>query len=130
MKIFDFLYYCFYCLVKKRPNDGSHIRALTLLGITLINSLANSILYFFLIFNIKFNQNYFLYFVGLIVVLNITLNTLENHFYINNDRYKIPLALYSNLFSKKEKWFLGLLALFLIIGTTISFIFVGISVNN
>jgi hypothetical protein len=116
--------------VIKRPNDGSHIRALTLLGITLINALANLIVLIFFLFDGGFNSKIFYLFAGFFLILNIILDRLENVLYLNNDRYKRPLELYNNRFSPFEKGLLGLFAFLLILGTTIGFIFMGLSFNE
>jgi di/tricarboxylate transporter len=116
--------------VIKRPNDGSHIRALTLLGITLINSLANLIVLISLLFDAGFNSKIFYLFAGFFLILNIIVDRLENVLYINNNRYKRPIELYSNRFSPFEKRLLGLFAFLLMLGTTIGFIFMGLSFSE
>ena len=127
MRIYDFLYFCFYCSVIKRPNDQSHVRAIFLLGVTLINFFTNIVLLFVLVFNIDLS-NYKLY-IPLLLLPYILISYLENKYYLDNGRYKLGIERFENRYSKRQKRVLGIFALFLFLLSVALFIWVGVALG-
>jgi hypothetical protein len=128
--LYDFLFFCFYCLVIKKPNDQSHIRALMLQGITLTNFLIDFILLFFLMSSYGFNLTMFKIFVLILIFVNVGVNKLENKYYIDNGKYQLSIKKFENRFSKLQKCFLGIFALILILLSTGLFIYIGIRIGK
>ena len=81
IKIYDFLYYCFYCLVVKRPNDESYNRALMGLGIAFGNLLVDILFLTVLFVGIDIGNSKYLLIV--IPIIHFTIYKLENKYYLN-----------------------------------------------
>lgn len=127
MKImYDFLFYCFYCLVIKEPNDQSHIRALTLQGIMLVNLLIDILLLILHLSPLNLSPSIFKIFVLILIAINIIVNSLENRYYIDNKRYEYALDRFNGRYSKFEKQLMALFALILFSASTLIFIYIGI----
>ena len=128
--LYDFLFYSFYCLVIKKPNDQSHVRAMMLQGITLTNLLIDLILILLWLSPYDFSLTMFKIFVLVLIIVNVVVNKLENKYYLDNGRYQSAISKFDNHFSKPQKRILGLLALLLIISSTGLFIYIGISIGQ
>jgi hypothetical protein len=128
--LYHFLFYCFYCLVIKRPNDQSHIRAMMLQGITLTNLFIDFILLLFLFSSYTFNPTMFKIFVLVLIVINVIVNKLENKYYIDNGKYLLAIKKFENRFSQTQKRVLGLFSLLLMLFSTGFFIYIGIGISK
>src|SRR5688572_17300830 len=103
IKLYDFLYFCFYCLVIKQPNDQSHVRALMGLGITLGNFLIGILFLIILFVGVDLGANKYLLIV--IPLVHYMIYKLENEHYLNNTRYKKSIEKYESRYSKPTKLF-------------------------
>ena len=131
MKImYDFLFYCFYCLVIKKPNDQSHIRALTLQGIMLVNLFIDIFLLVLLLSPLNLSPIIFKIFVLILIIINIIVNSLENRYYIDNKRYEHAIDRFNGRYSKFEKQLMALFALVLFSASILIFIYIGIHLGN
>ncbi len=130
MKLFDLMFYGFYCLVIKKPNDQSHVRAIMLQAITLVNLLLDVVLLAILLSPYTLNLKMFYLFVIVIITVNVVINKIEYKYFINNAKYKLVILKFDNLYSEKQKRNLGLFSLLLILFSTGLFIYVGISLGK
>lgn len=128
MKIYNFLYYCFYCLTIKKSNDQSHIRALMLQGIMLTNFFVDFFFLLVLAFNIDISKYKFA--LVIILILNFLVSKLENKYYLDNGKYKLAIEYFESKYSRNTKKGLGLLALFLFLFSTALFIWIGITIGR
>lgn len=128
--LYDFLFYCFYCLVIKKPNDQSHIRALTLQSIMLVNLFIDMFLLVLLISPFDFSLAIFKMFVLILIVINIIVNRLENRYYIDNGRYMHAINRFTGRYSKFRKQLMALFALVLFLASISIFIYIGIRLGK
>jgi hypothetical protein len=121
MKIFDFIYYCFYSLVKKRIADSSPKRASFLLSTTF--SIYIVAIYFFstAYFKLSVPDKKIYFIVGILMfVIN---GLLISNYFVTKQRYLQIVQQYSNLNKEVQKKYAAI-AMILIIS---SYIFFGVS---
>ena len=125
-KLYDFTYFIFYCGVIKREGDLSHVRAMTMQGITLTNILVFMFLLVLQFLHIDFTLPIYLLFLGLLIFLHLVINWLENKFYLKTGRYQRAIDLYTNKYSQFEKRLLGIFAVTCFLGSVGLFILWGV----
>jgi Ca2+/Na+ antiporter len=124
------LFYCFYCLVIKRPNDNSHVRALTLLGVTLTNLFVLLIIFVFWILSYELNLTTVKTFGILLFCFIFLSNKLENKYYLDNGNYLLAIKKHEENYSKFQKRILGLFSFSLFIGSVTLIIYLGINFSK
>ncbi len=130
MKAYDFGYYCFYCLVIKKPEDQSHIRALALFGIALTNLFVDILLAALLLSPYEFNRAFFFGFIALLLILNVVVNKLENKYFLDSGRYQKVINNFNSRFTRVQQRFFGFVALLFFLLPISLFIWIGINLGS
>lgn len=129
IRIYYFFYYCCYCLVLKRANDNSHVRALMFHGITISNFLTSLLFFFYYHFELKYKVTPKILFTLIFVYLFVAL--IENKIFLNTNYYLTIIEKYdNNRFSKWHKNIFGVLALLTFLLSFFIFMIVGYHVGQ
>ena len=119
--MYDFLFYCFYCIMYKKAEhkETAPSRASGMLAMTLFIMILYIIPLYHFIINTspkEFNYN-----IPVCYVLGITLALINlfihELYFIKNKNYIRIIEKFDSRYSKRFKQFLGLLALILFLGT-------------
>jgi hypothetical protein len=127
IKILEFFYYCFYCIVRKRLGDSSPRRAS--FGLFFSLSLTTVSLIFFAIVIFRFqlpNKWIFIFSIMLLVVL---IGKLISPFLIDSGRY-IEIVERYNANSDSRKNFYAIIALTIYISSLVCFIVGSMYLND
>ncbi len=130
LKLYDLLFYCFYCLVIKRANDQSHVRAIMLQGLVLTNFLICIFLNVYYLYYKHHILKALIITVFIVVPMNLLVDKLENKFYIDNEKYLFAIRRFDKYFTNNQKKILALFALLLILFSTGLFIYTGIKIGK
>ena len=130
LKLYDLLFYCFYCLVIKRANDQSHVRAIMLQGLVLTNFLICIFLNVYYLYYKHHILKALIITVFIVVPMNLLVDKLENKFYIDNEKYLFAIRRFDKYFTNNQKKILALFALLLILFSKGLFIYTGIKIGK